>query len=537
MKTRRRALLRLAPAIAALLACTASGGAQERRPAAPRAPSPPIAPPAPVSAEGSYGPEPEVLLSPVESRLLETARRRLGSGGSAPRPSPALSLAARELAARAAAGEPSPLAVPLLRGALARALSHDAAPAAYLVHARPDDAPGAVAELLRPSRASHVGAGAVERDGSLFAVVLASERKARLDPFPREVTAGTAAILSGELVRGLAEPQVFVAEPSGRVREVDVSGGRRFEARVAFPAPGRYAVEVVARGTAETEVAALLTVSAGGAPLDVPARPAPPPEPGDDAGAEVAVLDAMNDLRRARGLPPLARDDALTRVARGHSVAMRGEERVAHVLPGSAALAGRLRAAGVAYRRAFENVARGESALAAHASVAESPAHLANLLRPEARRAGIGVARGRLASGDPVVYLTEILIEPSDAASAETTAAGLDEKVRQALLGERARLGRTPLAADPSLDALAREAAESMRARDEMGAADLERRALRAARSVAAVDVFVASAPADATRSRNLPDARFSRVGVGVVPADSRRYGTRRLFIAVVYAD
>jgi hypothetical protein len=47
----------------------------------------------------------------------------------------------------------------------------------------------------------------------------------------------------------------------------------------------------------------------------------------------------------------------------------------------------------------------------------------------------------------------------------------------------------------------------------------------------------VASAPAEALRSRNLPDPRFRRVGVGVATGDSRRYGARRLWIAVVYTD
>lgn len=530
------------PALVLLLACASHGDGVER---VPRAPSPerelaPVAPPpaaplAPAPARGSYGPEPEVRLAPVESSLLETARERLGAGGDhRPRASPALSLAARELAARAAAGDPAPLASATLRGALARALAYDAAPAAYLVRARPQDAAAAMAELLPRSPATHAGAGAVEHDGSLFAVVLASERKARLEPFPRDVAPGTAAVLRGELVAGLSEPQVFVTDPDGAVRELATSGGRRFEARVSFGAAGRYAVELVARGAAETEVAALFTVSAGDAPLD-PRPRALGPDPGDDAAAEDAVLQAINATRRARGLEPVARDDALARIARSHSAAMRAEGRVAHVVAGSGALGERLRLARIPYRRAFENVARGESPPAAHETVEESPAHRANLLRAEVRRAGVGVARGRLASGDPVVYLTEILVEPPEDARASPLAA--DARVREALWRERARLGRPPLTADAALDVLAREAAESMRARDELEAGDAGARALRAARSVAAVDVFVVTAPGEATRSRNLPDPRFRRVGVGVAAGDSRRFGVGRLFIAVVYAD
>ena len=44
----------------------------------------------------------------------------------------------------------------------------------------------------------------------------------------------------------------------------------------------------------------------------------------------------------------------------------------------------------------------------------ESPAHLANLLAPEVQLMGLGIARGALPGGQPVVYLTEILVEPRD---------------------------------------------------------------------------------------------------------------------------
>jgi len=109
--------------------------------------------------------------------------------------------------------------------------------------------------------------------------------------------------------------------------------------------------------------------------------------------------------------------------------------------------------------------------------------------------------------------------------------------VREALWRERARLGRPPLTADVALEQLAREAAASMRARDATDAPGLEARALEAGRRLAAVDVFVASSPEDATRSANLGDARFRRVGVGVASGDSARFGAQRLWIAVVYTD
>jgi uncharacterized protein YkwD len=205
------------------------------------------------------------------------------------------------------------------------------------------------------------------------------------------------------------------------------------------------------------------------------------------------------------------------------------------VLPGSGELVDRLRRAEVPYRRAYENVARGRTALAAHDAAEESPAHRENLLQPGATRVGVGIARGTLPSGLPAVYLTEILVEPPADGSDDRVAP--DVRVREAIWRERERLGVAPLTLDPALDALAQDAADAMRATDAPDASGLDERALALRRGLAAVDVFVGSAPSDAIRSANLRDARFRKVGVGVAAGDSRRYGASRLFIAVVYTD
>jgi len=482
-----------------------------------------------------YGPEPAAVLSPVESRALDLARARLARGEGRPRTSAALVRAARELAARAASGEADPISRGRVRGALARALGYDAAPAAVLVAAAPEEAPGAVARALPRDRATHLGAGAVERDGRTWIVLLLSERKVKLDPFPREMAPRTTALLAGTLSAPLRRPRVFVTAPSGEATEAGGSAGRAFRVPVEFRSAGRYLVEIVAEGDAGPEVAAILTVSAGGAPLDPPLAPAPRPEPEDRAASERAVLDALNATRRRHGLPPVTSAPDVAAVARRHSEAMSAAGRVAHLVPGSRDAGERLRRAGVPYRRAFENVARAATALEAHGEAEESPAHLANVLRREATRVGIGIARARLASGDPTVYLTEIFVEPpDDGADSRLTP---DARVREALWRERARLGLRPLTSDPALDALARDAAGAMRRRDETDPDGLGDRALALRRSIAAVDVFVASAPDDAVRSSNLRDHRFARVGVGVASGDSRRFGKGRLWIAVVYTD
>jgi uncharacterized protein YkwD len=495
--------------------------------------------PAPASAPRrgpSYGPEPEVTLTAVEESALDVARDRLGGAGPKPRPSTALALAARELARSASRGTPDPLAGARLRAALAQGLAFDAAPAAVLVEAPAERVLDAVADALQRSHATHVGAGAFERDRSIVVVVLASDRRIRLAPFPREVAPGTTAELSGTLGPGLSQPRVFLTLPGGAVREVDAGRGPDFKAALRFAEAGRYAVEVIGDGDGGPQVAALFAVSAGGASLEPGEARRAQEEPADDRAAEAAVIRAVNETRRRQGLPALAPAPELADVARRHSAAMARQGRVAHVVPGSGELGGRLRKAGVPYARAYENVARASTALGAHDAAEASPAHRENLLRADATRVGVGIVRATLPSGDGAVYLTEVFVAPPD--EGEESPLVPDARVREALWHERQKLGLPALSADPALDELAREAAQRMHRRDAPDPEGLGDRALALRRrALAAVDVFVASAPAEATRSSNLRDARFRRVGVGVAVGDSRRYGAGRFWIAVVYTD
>lgn len=480
----------------------------------------------------TYGREPPSTPTALEARVLEAVRVRLRP---APRTSPALVIAARELALRAASGARDPVGRTALRGALARAVATDPAPAALLVTTTPEDAPAAAARALTRRSATHAGAGAVERDGRAWVVVLLSDRRVHLDAFPRDVPSGDRKVLSGTLAAPLTHPRVFVARPTGEVVEKDGGPGAEFRVGLDFPSAGRHVVEVLGEADAGPEVVAILVVSVEGAPLDGRARAPSPPEPPGLAASEAGVLAAINATRVRRGLAPVASDPEVAVVARRHADAMAAAGRVAHVLPGSPDAGTRLRRAGVPFRRAYENVARAATALDAHAAVEESPAHLANLLRPAAKRAGVGVARAHLASGDPTVYLAELLLEPTDDGAASPLTP--DARIREALWAERARRGAAPLTADPALDALARDAAAAMARRDDPQPDGVADRALGLRRRLAAVDVFVAGGPEDATRSSNLADARFRRVGVGVVVRDSARFGRERLWIAVVYTD
>jgi uncharacterized protein YkwD len=480
-----------------------------------------IAPPPP---PGTYGADGPVVLTSLERAAAEAARR----AGSAATVSSALTDAARALARSAAAGEPDSLAASAVRAALTSAAAHDPAPRARLVAGTGSD----LAEILAgqlPRDATHLGIGAHEHRGRAWLVALASRRTAELEPFPREVSVGARRELRASLV-GLERAQVVVTRPSGGTQELAVAAGRSVRVALAFDEPGRHVVELVGTGPRGPEVAAILTVTAGGERSTLPARRVAAPDPHDRDAAERRVEEALNALRARQGLAPVASDPTLKAIARRHSEEMLARGVVAHVLPGSGDLAARLRGARVIYRRAVENVARGRTALEAHEVAEESPAHRRNMLDPEVHLAGVGIARAGGGPGD-AVYLTQILVARGTAWTAESARAELRRILERARAAARAE----PLAVDPLLDALAQRTATGM-ARGEAGA---ERRLAAAAlalegRRRSAADTLVAQGPEAAGSTANATEPRFRRYGTGIA-TDRERPG--QLWIAVAFTD
>jgi len=499
--------------------------------------APPSAPPKGGAASsphcGSYGDDAPILRTPLEARAWLELTKALRGRGASLRTSSALDRAARILAA-AAAGPGEPLARARVQQALRAAGAWDPAPTAHLASGPPDEALAALLARIGPGEATHAGVGEHTEGSEHRIVLLLVRRRARLDPFPGAVPVAAHAPLGGELV-ALLHPRVFVTRPSGTSEEVPLRGGDRFSAVVEFSERGLHLVEVMGTGERGPTVAALLAVSVGGAPCGVEPPDDPQEEPADLHSAEAVVVQAANRTRASHGLPPLSPSAGAAAVARAHSERMLATRRVAHVVAREGDLAARLAEARVPYRHAWENVASGATALDAHAATEGSPAHRANLLTPSATLIGVGVARGTLPTGEAIAYVTEILLEPPPEADADRRT--LDARVREAIWRERARRALPPLTNDLTLEEIAREAATTMRARDSGEVEGVAAAALRAGRRLAAADAFIARVPEEALRSRNLTDARFRRVGVGVAAGDSRRFGPARLFIAVIYGD
>jgi uncharacterized protein YkwD/uncharacterized membrane protein required for colicin V production len=110
-----------------------------------------------------------------------------------------------------------------------------------------------------------------------------------------------------------------------------------------------------------------------------------------DPVAERQMFDLVNDERAAVGLTRLQWDDRLLPVARQHSEEMFKLKYFAHQSPVSGSPFDRLKAAGITYTRAGENLAYAQSVSVAHRGLMQSQGHRENILRPEFTHIAIGV--------------------------------------------------------------------------------------------------------------------------------------------------
>lgn len=124
-------------------------------------------------------------------------------------------------------------------------------------------------------------------------------------------------------------------------------------------------------------LAAVLTLGAPAAESDLPSALSPP---------EAALLRAVNDYRAARGLPRWVPDAGLASIARAHSADMLQRQTLSHE-------GFKARARRTGSHLCVENLVVGAaSAEVAVAAWRKSTDHHANLLDPQVKWAGIGVA-------------------------------------------------------------------------------------------------------------------------------------------------
>jgi uncharacterized protein YkwD len=127
-----------------------------------------------------------------------------------------------------------------------------------------------------------------------------------------------------------------------------------------------------------------------------------------DPVAERQMFDLVNEERGQVGLRALVWDDRLLPVARQHSEEMFRLKYFAHQSPVSGSPFDRLKAAGITYSRAGENLAYAQSVAVAHRGLMQSEGHRENILRPEFTRMAVGV----ISAGPYGRMFTQLFLTP-----------------------------------------------------------------------------------------------------------------------------
>jgi uncharacterized YkwD family protein len=127
----------------------------------------------------------------------------------------------------------------------------------------------------------------------------------------------------------------------------------------------------------------------------------------DDNSAEAwehKVLELTNAEREKNGLDPLVWNESLAELARAHSQDMVDRGFFSHNNPDGASPFDRMKAAGINYISAAENIAAGQaSPEAVIESWMNSEGHRENILNPKLKELGVGLARG----GQYGIYWTQ----------------------------------------------------------------------------------------------------------------------------------
>ncbi|MGM0366841.1 MAG: CAP domain-containing protein [Actinomycetota bacterium] len=123
----------------------------------------------------------------------------------------------------------------------------------------------------------------------------------------------------------------------------------------------------------------------------------PPVQTANLNGYEQQVLALINQIRAANGLGALAPNQALTNIARSRSADMLNKNYFSHYSPEGTSVFDLLKANGISYRNAGENLAHSKPASAGSPQVfadawMNSPTHKANILRDAYGQIGIGIA-------------------------------------------------------------------------------------------------------------------------------------------------
>lgn len=256
-------------------------------------------------------------------------------------------------------------------------------------------------------------------DGTLLWIGAIAHRPALLDPIPAEIPLDSRVPVSIEVLDDnaadplarLPDPVLFVTTPFGAVSAYALHP-QRARWVDGFHIPGRYQMEVVARGNRKTQVVLKWAIFVDSEATEVSTLSKAEGIFPDPMEATHSLYAALNELRAEAGLKPVARFESFEPLAREHAALMAVSGLVDHQIPGStpgvAAKAGARFHPGAKHH---ENLAAAPNWEDALDLVRLSPGHLANLLCDACTHASIGVALEPVTDRVPRLFVVWELLE------------------------------------------------------------------------------------------------------------------------------
>lgn len=219
---------------------------------------------------------------------------------------------------------------------------------------------------------------------------------ADLAALPTQVKTNAWLDLDATLLGNQTGARVVVLPPTGAPKTLLSSFGSgttpHVRARIHVGAVGRHVVQVLADDEAGPRPVLEAEVWAEATPPEQAPSSAVPGEADGDAEKDPgkALFLRLNGARKAEGLPALARDPLLDKLAKAHAEAMRKAKVLGHDVGGGDPAA-RVAAAGGAWKLVGENVAKARSDKAAHRALYASPSHRGNMLEKRFTKVGVAV--------------------------------------------------------------------------------------------------------------------------------------------------
>jgi uncharacterized protein YkwD len=234
---------------------------------------------------------------------------------------------------------------------------------------------------------------------------VAVDARADLAPIPVRARLSSWIDVDAKVLAPATGAKVIVLGPTGAPRTLLTSFSEgRIKARANVDREGTWLFQVLLDGANGPRPVLEAYVFAG---VEPPTAQPHHRAPGEEAGAQGDSATALANMammaRRAEGLPGLARDVSLDRLARSHAERMMRTRQLGHDV-GDGDPKERLERAGISVAQVGENVAHAGNVVLAHRALWSSPSHRDNLLQTRFDRLGIGVR----SDPDGSVWVTEL---------------------------------------------------------------------------------------------------------------------------------